>query len=331
MTIAQEFAIRNKEQKKRALIIRFVPVILLLLLIIVFGIITPAFLSFENLYVNILDQLSIILVLTVGITFVIIMGGIDLSIDGVMGFAGCFIGLLVLNTKTAMNLGLLGIIITIAVCGAIGALSGLLHIKLKLPTFIVTFAMGYIASGLGVLTYRGIPATILDEGLRGLYFNKILGIPYLTWIAFAVFLIALFIEKKTSFGRYIFAIGDNEKVPLMSGINVSRIKVMAFVWAGICLGIAGIMGAAKLGTAQIYIGRGNLFPALTAVVVGGTSMSGGEGGILNSLIGALIVTILQNGMVMIGVAPEVQQGIQGAIIIAAVVLSINRKRKNIVK
>ena len=330
-TIAEEFVQEVKRREKKALVMKLMPIGLLAVLMIIFGMITPQFLTIHNLYGSLLEQLSILLVTSLGATFVILMGGIDLSVEGMVGFAGCFVGLLVQNTRNSIDLGYLGILFTVILCALIGGGIGLIHTKLRLPSFIITFSAGYIAHGLGVLTYKGIPAQITDEAFRNLYFYKILGLPVLTWIAFAVFSAALFLEKKTAFGRYLFAIGDNEKIPVMSGVNVTKVKVLVFVWAGICLGLAGVMGAAKLGTAQIYIGQDLLFPTLTAVVVGGTSMSGGQGGVLNTLIGVLIVAVLQNGMVMVGVPNELQKGVQGLIIICVIVLSRSRNRKQIVK
>lgn len=330
-TIAEEFAAVIRRKSINSKVMRFLPICLLAVLILLFGIITPRFLTISNLYTNVLTQMSVLMVISVGATFIILMGGIDLSVEGVVGFAGCFLGLLVQNSANSANLGFLGILIAIATTMAISTLIGICHVKLRLPSFIVTFSAGQIVYGIGVLTYKGIPATITDEGVRNLYFNKALGLPFITWIAFAILLIGLFIEKKTAFGRYIFAIGDNEKIPIMSGVNVGLVKIGAFAFAGFCMGVAGLMGAAKLGTAQIYIGQDYLFPTLTAVVVGGTSMSGGKGGIMHTLIGVLIVTILENGMVMIGVPTEWQQCVQGLIIIVMVVLTSSRSAKQIVK
>ncbi len=331
VTIADEFANAIKRRSRINTLMRFLPICLLMALIVLFGIITPEFLTIGNLYTNILTQISVKLVIAVGATFIILMGGIDLSIEGVVGFSGCFLGLLVENSANSANLGVLGIIIAIAVTTLISMLIGMIHVKLRLPSFIVTFSAGYIAHGIGVLTYRGIPASITDQGVRNLYFARFLGLPYITWIAFAVLLVGVLIEKKTAFGRYVFAIGDNEKIPVMSGVNVPRVKITAFAFAGFCMGLAGVMGAAKLGTAQIYIGEGYLFPTLTAVVVGGTAMSGGKGGVLNTLIGVLIVTILENGMVMINVPSVWQQCVQGLIIILMVILTSSRSARLVVK
>ncbi len=331
LSIAEEFASVINRRRKKNTLMRILPICLLIALIVLFGIITPKFLTFSNLYTNLLTQMSVLLVIAVGSTFVILTGGIDLSIEGVVGFAGCFLGLLVQNTANAADLGIFGVLIAIGVTTLISTLIGVIHVKLKLPSFIVTFSAGYIVHGIGVLTYKGIPATIVDEGVRNLYFEKFLELPYISWIAFGILLIGLFLERKTAFGRYVFAIGDNEKIPVMSGVNVGMVKIKAFAFAGFCMGVAGLMGGAKLGTAQIYIGQDYLFPTLTAVVVGGTSMSGGKGGVLNTLIGVLIVTILENGMVMIGVPSEWQQCVQGLIIIFMVVLTSSRIARQIVK
>lgn len=330
-SIAEEYALKIKREERKNLFMQLMPVGLLVLLILIFGIITPQFLTISNLYTNVLTSMSILVIISVGATFIILMGAIDLSVEGVVGFAGCLLGLLVQNTVNQRDLGWLGVVIAICVTTIIGALIGIIHVKLRLPSFIVTFSASYIAYGLGVLTYKGIPAQITDNGVRGLYFAKVLGLPILAWIAAAVLLLGIFLEKRTAFGRYIFAIGDNEKIPQMSGVNVGIVKIKAFAFAGFCMGIAGVLGAAKLGTAQIYIGQDWLFPTLTAVVVGGTSMSGGKGGVLNTLVGALIVSILENGMIMIGVPSIWQKCVQGLIIIIMVVLTSSKEAKKIVK
>ena len=116
-----------------------------------------------------------------------------------------------------------------------------------------------------------------------------------------MFVVALILQKYTPFGRYVYAIGDNEQVPKMAGINVNKVKIQAFIWSGICIGIAGVLMLALLGRGDVTMGKGSLFPALTAVVVGGTATSGGRGGVVNTLIGALIMTVLRSGLIMFGV------------------------------
>ena len=155
--------------------------------------------------------------------------------------------------------------------------------------------------------------------------------PAITYIAIAVFVVALILQKYTPFGRYVYAIGDNEQVPKMAGINVNKVKIQAFIWSGICIGIAGVLMLALLGRGDVTMGKGQLFPALTAVVVGGTAMSGGRGGVVNTLIGALIMTVLRSGLIMFGVNQYLLVGVQGVIILIAVAASVARGKKIINK
>ncbi len=330
LTIAEEFQLNIKAERKTARIIQFAPVFILLILIIVFSLINKDFLTIYN-FKTILTQLATPLVLALGLTFVILMGSIDLSVDGVMGLAGSLISLIVLNNKTHIALGPFGIIIVLMIGASIGFITGMIHVKGKVPSFMVSFGMSSVAAGVGILTYGGIPATIEDTLVRGIATNEFLGIPVLTWMSLVLFLIAYLIQEYTAFGRYVFSIGDNESIPKVSGVNVEKVKVMAFVWSGFCVGLAGIMGASRLVRGTIMIGTGNLFPAITAVIVGGTSLSGGKGGVVNSFLGALIVTVLQNGLILAKVSPFIRTGLQGLIIIAAVALSVTRGKKIVVK
>jgi ribose transport system permease protein len=330
LTIAEEFSLRIKAERRKERIIQMSPLIALAVLMAIFGISVREFLSLDNL-VNILSQLAIPLTLSLGLTFVIMMGSIDLSVDGVMGLTGSVVSLLLLNNKTTFNLGILGVAITLSIGVAAGLTTGLIFVKARLPSFMVSFGMNSIGAGLALLSYGAVPATIEDKVFMGLAVNTFLGIPVLTWMSFALFAMAYLLQEYTAFGRYVFAIGDNESIPRQMGINVDRIKILVFIWSGFCIGLAGIMGAARLGIGQVTIGRGSLFPAITAVVVGGTSLSGGKGGVLNTLLGALIVTVLQNGLILLGVNPYIQSGIQGIIIVIAVAFSVTRGKKSISK
>jgi ribose transport system permease protein len=330
MTVAQEFSLRIKAEKRKDRMIALSPVIILVVLMAVFGIAVPEFLSLANL-VTILSQLAIPLTLALGLTFVIMMGSIDLSVDGIMGLAGSAVSLLLLNNKTTYNLGLAGVLIALLIGVAAGLVTGTVHVKARLPSFMVSFGMTSIGAGLALLTYRAVPATIQDPVFMGLAVNAFLGIPYLTWIALGMFVVGWVLQQYTAFGRYVYAIGANEGIPRQMGINVDRIKILVFVWSGVCIALAGIMGAARLGIGQVTIGRGSLFPAITAVVVGGTPLSGGKGGVVNTLLGALIVTVLQNGLILLGVNPYIQSGIQGIIIVVAVAFTVTRSTKSISK
>jgi ribose transport system permease protein len=330
LTIADQFQQKIKEERRNAKLVQIAPLIILAVLIFIFGMINKDFASLTN-FNTILNQLAIPLILALGMTFVILMGSIDLSVDGVMGLSGAVISLLVLNSKTSIALGPAAIVLVLLLGGAIGYLTGKIYVKGRIPSFMLSFSMSSIAAGIGLLTYQGIPATIKDPLIIGITSKEFLGINVVIWISLAVFVIAYIIQEYTAFGRYVFAIGDNESIPKAMGVNIERVKILAFMWSGLCIALAGIIGASKLGTGTVMIGVDNLFPAITAVIVGGTSLSGGKGGVVNSLLGALIVTVLQNGLILAKVSPFIQTGINGLIIIAAVALSVSRGKRLVTK
>lgn len=331
LTVAQEFALENEKARRRVLLFKFVPLAILVLLILGFGIMNPQFFTPGNLYTNILDVAAVSLVLGAGITPVILIGAIDLSLEGFLGFAGCFFAVFIQNTKTGFDLGPWAIVLTLALCAALGGLTGAINVYFRLPSFMVTFATGYIFKGVGLLTYMGVPGSITDEGFRNLYFRSFLGLPFTTWVAVLVVAAGLLLEKCTAYGRYLYAVGDNEQIPMMSGISVRKVKIKVFIWSGFCCGVAGILSAAKLGYCIMAMGSGTLFPTLTAVVVGGTLLTGGVGGILQTVIGVLIVTVINNGMVMLGIDSTLQSAVQGMILLFAVVIASLNARGKVVK
>ena len=199
MTVAQEFSLRIKAEKRKDRMIALSPVIILVVLMAVFGIAVPEFLSLANL-VTILSQLAIPLTLALGLTFVIMMGSIDLSVDGIMGLAGSAVSLLLLNNKTTYNLGLAGVLIALLIGVAAGLVTGTVHVKARLPSFMVSFGMTSIGAGLALLTYRAVPATIQDPVFMGLAVNTFLGIPYLTWIALGMFVVGWVLQQYTALG-----------------------------------------------------------------------------------------------------------------------------------
>jgi ribose transport system permease protein len=158
-----------------------------------------------------------------------------------------------------------------------------------------------------------------------------LGVPLLTWFALVIFFVALLIERYTAFGRHIYAIGENESMVRASGINVDRIKVAVFAWSAFCSSVAGVFGAIKLNIGEVIISNGFLFSTITAVVVGGTSLVGGSGGVVQSLVGVVIVIIIQDSMILLGVNSYVQPAVQGLIVVAAVALTVARGKRLIFK
>ncbi len=329
-TVAAEFSERIAAERTRDRIIELGPSLVMITLIVVMSIFVPGFFTWTNL-VGLLQQMATPLVLAMGLTFVLLLGSIDLSLEGVMGFTGSVVALLVLNTKNSLEPGNTRDSHCPHVGTLFGIVSGILHTRLKIPSFMVTFGMGSAITGFGILSYRGIPASVKDPMFAGLAAGTFLGMPLLTWIALVVFFVAFVIERYTAFGRHLYAIGENESMVRATGIDVDRIKVLVFAWSAFCSSIAGVFGAIKLNIGEVIISNGFLFSTITAVVVGGTSLVGGSGGVVQSLVGVIIVTIIQDSMILLGVNAYVQPAVQGLIVIAAVSLTVARGRKLIFK
>lgn len=337
-TIAEEFQLKIKKEHSKAKLIQYMPVVLLVVFIIALLII--ANFNLVNLK-TIFSLLPTALIMALGITFVIMMGSIDLSLEGVVALSGAVFSLLVANQKNDIDLGFGGFLIGILVGTVCGLVTGLLHVKGKIPSFMVTFGMTNIASGLTLIVYGGSPAnlTAAPEGSIGFAELGLLkfgpqdgfNIPATLIVAVIVFAIAYILQNKTGFGRYVYAIGKNEGVLRGTGINIDKTKIKVFMWSGFCFGVAGVLGAMMLGSGDLTVGDGKLFPAITAVVVGGTSLSGGTGGVMNTLVGVLIVVVLQTALILLGVESTLQTAIQGALIVIAVALSVTRGSKVVTK
>lgn len=314
----------------RQLALTLAPLIVLILLCVILGLINPNFFGVRNLS-RIATQSAIPLVLGIGLTFVIVMGSIDLSIEGLVSLTAVVLSLLVLNGLNANDWGLLGVLAVLAVATGAGLVNGALHVGLKIPSFMATLGMWFVGVGAANAVLGGEQVRINDELVRALALERFLEMPYAVWLALAVLAVAWVIEQHTRLGRYVFAIGGGEDLAKLSGINVARVRIIVFGLAGFFYGIGGIIAAAQQGSGFPTIGQGRLFTTVTAVVVGGTSLMGGTGGVLNTLVGVLIVTVLANGMVLMGISPYVQQAVQGAMIIVAVALTIDRMRMKINK
>jgi ribose transport system permease protein len=324
MTITEEFAAKVKADHQKERLMKWAPVLVLILLIVVFSIILgTSFLSTGNL-VAILKQLTIPLIVALGLTFVIMIGSIDLSINGTVGMSASLAAVLVLNTGNDNNFGAWGLMIAVLSSILIGLIIGIIHVKLKIPSFMVSFAFMNICIGIGMLFYRGIPPRILDPLIQEIPRMSFLGIPALTWVAIVVTILCLYIQEFTPFGRHIYAVGTDETIPRSVGVNVNRVKIMVFTLAGFCFGVAGMVGAIRHGIVQVDIGDGLMFRAQAAVVLGGTALSGGKGGVVNTIVGVLVMTVLFNGLIIVGVDPNIRNGIEGIIIIIAVILTVRR-------
>jgi len=263
---------------------RWAPVAVLVGLCLVVGLINPSFFSPGNA-VRMLNTAAIPLVVCMGATFIILMGSIDLSVEG-----------------------------TIALCAVAASM------------------LGFAGIGIATAILGGVMVRIADPDFRNwLSLGRLFGIPAAVWIAGLAVLAAWIIQERTRIGRWIYAIGTDEQTARNSGIPVERTRILIFGIAGLFYGLAGALSAAQIGRGHALIAQDRLFTAITAVVVGGTALSGGVGSVLNSVIGVFIVIVLANGMVLMGIEPYVQKGVQGILIIAAVALALDRSRLDVVK
>ena len=287
---------------------------------IVLGILSDRFLTISNL-TNVARQVSINAILASGMTLVIITGGIDLSVGSLVAFTGC-------SALLAMGLpgsDFIGIFTGLLAGAAAGFLSGILVSYGRVPPFIATLAMLIMARGTALAMTSGQP--IVRSGLYLVLGEGFLGpIPVPIFIMVLVLLAGHFILSQTPMGSSIYAIGGNEEAARLSGIKINRIKVMVYVSSGLCSAIAGIVLAARLSSAQPNTGVGFELDAIAAVVLGGTSLMGGKGGIWGTLIGAFIIGVLNNGFNLLNVSPYYQLIAKGAIIIIAVLVDQILKR-----
>ena len=308
----------------------FAPIGVFVLLCLAITAFNPNFLSVSNA-IRIANAAAIPLVLVMGATFVILMGSIDLSVEGIVALCAVITASLVVNDHNSLSLGFFAVPVAILAGGLIGGISGVTHVYLKVPSFMATLGIGFVCLGIATAALGGFPVRISDREFRALTLGRTFNLPHGVWLAMGSILLAYLVQQRTQIGRWVYAIGTDEITARHSGVPVERTRVLVFTLAGLFSGLAGAMAAAQLGQGHALIASGRLFTTITAVVVGGTSLIGGVGSVLNSVIGVFIVIVLTNGMVLMGVPPFVQQGVQGALIIAAVSLALDRRQLNVVK
>jgi len=302
---------------------------MLLFLCVAIGLIAPRFLSVGN-FVRITSSASVPLILICGQTFIILIGSIDLSLEGTLAVAAVMVGLL---GQWVGGTAFVLLAFPIAIVGGsmIGFLNGAVHVYLKVPSLLTSLGFGFAGLGLATVLADGGSITITDPLLRYAVFHRLLGFPMSAWIGLAALLVALYVQDQTRLGRWAYVLGGGEEVAKLSGIPIQRVRVALFVMAGAFFGLGGAVLGSQLGLGQIQITTGYLFTTITAVVVGGTTLTGGVGGILNSIVGVFVIMVLANGMVLMGIPTSVQLGLQGLLTIAAVAISLDRKRLVAVK
>ena len=311
--------------------------IVLILLIIVFSLISSDYLTQSNL-ISITKHVSVNAILAIGVTFVILTGGIDLSVGAIAGLASMFAGILLyrglpLPGGTLWFSAFAVILLSIGVGAGVGAVNGLVITRLGVAPFIATLGMLYVARGSAQITSNGGTFPDLagtpergNQGFHVLGVDSWFGIPASVWIMVVVALIAVVVTTKTPFGRRVFAVGGNERAAVLSGIRTSRILVSVYVISGACAALAGLLLTSELAAAYPDTATTYELNAIAAAVLGGTSLSGGRGTILGTIMGAFVIGFLSDGLVLIGVSTFWQSVVKGAVIILAVVTEQAQQR-----
>jgi ribose transport system permease protein len=285
---------------------------------------TPHFLTVANL-LNVLEQTSINAVIAAGMTFVIVSGGIDLSVGSLVAVAG-----VVLASTLHQGLPIaIAFAASLAVGFGFGLLNGLAITLGRLPPFIATLGMMSIARGCALLFTEGRPVSGFDPAFRSIATARLAGIPAPVFVTIAVYLLAHVVLSETRFGRYVYAMGGNEEATRLSGVNVRLHKTLVYGVSGLASAVAAVLLTARLNSAQPIAGIMYELDAIAATVIGGTSLMGGEGGLGGTVIGALIMGVLRNGLNLLGVSSFVQQIVIGLVIVVAVLIdTVLKSRKD---
>ena len=303
----------------KELLIKYKSLVGLLALIAIVSVLSPSFLSTKNIF-NILRQTSVNGIIAAGMTFVILTGGIDLSVGSILAISGAICASILVNGQNIV----IAVLAALLVGAVVGFLNGFIITKGKLQPFIATLATMTILRGLTLVYTDGKPIT-LGSGELALNFGqigggKILGIPTPALIMILVFLVCAYVLKNTKMGRYTYALGSNEEATKLSGLNTDKIKIAVYTLSGILASIAGIIITSRLFSAQPTAGDGYELDAIAAVVLGGTSLTGGKGKISGTIIGALIIGVLSNALNILDVSSYYQMMVKGAVILIAVLL-----------
>jgi len=310
----------------KSYLIKFHSLIALFLMIIVMMLLSDKFMTVDNFW-NVMRQISVNVCISVGMTLVILTGGIDLSVGSILAFCGAVSaglyknGIQIPEFDLFIGFTLLGAILAGTGAGAVlGGFNGIMITRFRVPPFVATLAMLTVARGLTLLWTGGFPITGLGDSFTFFGTGWFLGIPMPVWISAIIVILAVVIAIRTRLGRYIYAVGGNEKASLLSGLNVKKIKTIVYIIAGALSAVGGLIVTSRLDSAQPNAGMGYELDSIAAVVIGGTSLSGGRGSIMGTVQGALIIGVLNNGLVLLNVSPFWQQVIKGLVILIAVII-----------
>lgn len=313
---APSFIVQIFRKKETAIFLALVAIMLGITLV------APTFMTWSNLYL-VSRQVALVAVVALGELFVILTAGIDLSVGSVLGLAG-------VTTAMALNAGVppaLAVLIGLATGLAAGFINGAFISYVKIPPFIVTLGMLSMARGAIWIITQGWPVTSIPESFLWIAQGDVLGIPVPVVLMVIVAIIAHIVLTRTAFGRRVFAIGGNEKVTFLSGINVKRIKFILYGICGCLASLIGVVLVARFQSAQAAMGEGWELDAIAAAVIGGTSLMGGSGSVIGVIIGAAIMGVIRNGLVLMKVSPYWQTAVIGAIIVLAAIIDRLKNRK----
>ena len=315
---------------------KFAPLIFLAVLVVILSVLRPNFLSAFNLF-NVMRQISFIGIIAVGMTFVILTAGIDLSVGSMMAFAGIVCASVAKGSRSLLEGGvtdpggtrvLLAALAAILVGLLIGTLQGSLIARAGIPAFIVTLGGLGAWRGATLLWSDGQPISSFSDDFKfwGQGFIGPLPVPVIFFVAMVI--IGHIILKYTQYGRWIYALGGNPEASRLSGLNVKALTTSVYVISGFCAGLAGFLLTSRLNSAEQVAGQGYELQAIAAVVIGGTSLFGGQGGMVGTLIGAMLIGVLNNGLVILNVSPYYQQIVIGAIIVLSVYIDQLAKQRS---
>lgn len=304
-----------------------IPVLTLLALVVLVGLVDPSFLSFRTLMVLTSDTMTLFLMAS-GATFVILMGGIDLSVQAVASMTS------VIVAAALPEIGFLAVPAAVAAGALAGLAGGVSHTKLRIPSFISTLAVGGVLTTIAFLLSDARSINISGEARDAHLFwlvGETWGVKNEIWVGLAVLAVLVFVQLRTPFGRLARAIGAGERAVIASGVRVDRVKAIAFLVSGATAGFSGAVMAARLGSGSPTLANEFLLPAIAAIILGGTALTGGVGGVWRTFIGALIIAVVRIGMTFLGVSVFAQQIVFGVALVAAVAATIDRSKIQIVK
>lgn len=298
----------------------------ILFLVVLFSLLEPNFFQVGTFF-SVLRESSVLLVVAIGVSFLVVMGSIDLSTGALVTLVG-----LVSATLAKEGFTVLAIVAGLGVGLVAGAINGVLFAYARVPSFLATLGSGLVMSGVGLWFVGGRPVQIFNDNYLAISQTRIFSVlPSLALLAIGIWLLFAFVQTKTRFGRYTFAVGGAEQVSRLAGISVDQVKFWAMVIAGLTSAIGGILLSARVGAATPDMGARLTLDVIAAVVIGGTALSGGVGGVHRTILGVMVITVLGVGLNTVGAPPFLQDVIQGSVVVLAVALTFDRKKLTVLK